>query len=451
MALRLSNLTRTLSLKILSKILIPEKVKCLPLCPICPNTHHLAIATAFLLQSNRRKLFQQSMRRRHLRALDQGDAIPLPPPIMRYLPPSEQAKHATKGSGVVTKDTTTAPTESKDTTPLPIVHPILPPPPPPPPLSADRKKTTSERKRRRETSESDAVSDESTKRKRKNSTRKTTTIPTENGRHAKRKLDDDDAAPCPTTDGKLDDPVKQETHSDEKRLKKSMPDIAEGDLKSDDAESGKYKENGDASVTRQFQLFMRVRRNSFPPVTGHIGHHGESYWSPLLQPDSSNPAAVSSSLSSSSASQPGTVLSSWSSGTHRAMTSMLDGQSGNTAAPAPPSSTTCHQPSLGSTRVNQGREQSTQTDSSYTFMTKHRRHADHPANGTKHRQLERSISELVRKGRTQTEHGAKTEIIRKRKIPSTIQIAHVKRKRKSRIRRRRNIKDKSTVKRRSVF
>ena len=80
-------------------------------------------------------------------------------------------------------------------------------------------------------------------------------------------------------------------------------------------------------------------------------------------------------------------------------------------------------------------EKCTQTDSSYTMMSKQRK----DKKGQIRPNLEKSISELVRKGRSQIDNKL-IENVRKRKIPSTIQFAQTKRKRKSRIRKRKRSK-----------
>ena len=129
-------------------------------------------------------------------------------------------------------------------------------------------------------------------------------------------------------------------------------------------------------------LWMRTRRNSFPPLGGCLSRHGLGYWSTCV----SNPTGPVSSI---------------------------NGSAFNLRVPE--------------LLAKRDREQSTQTDSSYIMLLKAR-------DGRRDRErLARSISELVRKGRRQTDSNP-----RKRKIPSTIQIAQVKRKRKSRIRRRRS-------------
>ena len=142
----------------------------------------------------------------------------------------------------------------------------------------------------------------------------------------------------------------------------------------------------------QKSLFMRARRNSFPPLSGHYSFHGVDFWTGGIAYGNGNGSQ-------------GTVSAGSSLGTNGPLLAPL------------------------SYKGQSIKEQSTQTDSSYIQMLKTQR----PRTSSRQNHLEKTIDELVKKGRNQTE-----PVEKKRKIPSMIQVAQVKRKRKSRIRRRKN-------------
>jgi La-related protein 7 len=175
-----------------------------------------AIATAFLLQSSRRKLFQQWMRQRHMRALDAGEVKPLPPPVVRFLPEDERNKRLSH------KPKPPVSNESK------------------PPITSEKEPARNERKRHRESEGNgrDKETESSSKRKRRETNEK---------RKPELELDED---------------------SGMKKRQKVQ----------------RVMENGDGKAKRVSKsptpgLWMRTRRNSFPPLGGCLSRHGLGYWS----------------------------------------------------------------------------------------------------------------------------------------------------------------------------
>ena len=180
---------------------------------------------------------------------------------------------------------------------------------------------------------------------------------------------------------------KEETSESEEPEKKVTNDMAK-DEKMDSAK------NETKLAKRQKSLFMRARRNSFPPLSGHFSFHGMEFWTSGFGYNCLNGSQ-------------GTVSAGSSLGTNGPLIRDI------------------------SYKGHPIREQSTQTDSSYIQMLKSQR----KRSSSKQNHLEKTIDELVKKGRNLTE-----PVEKKRKIPSMIQVAQVKRKRKSRIRRRKNTK-----------
>ena len=179
----------------------------------------------------------------------------------------------------------------------------------------------------------------------------------------------------------------KETSENEEPEKKIANDMA-NDEKMDTAR------NEVKLARRQKSLFMRARRNSFPPLSGHFSFHGMEFWTSGFGYNCLNGSQ-------------GTVSAGSSLGTNGPLIRDI------------------------SYKGHPIREQSTQTDSSYIQMLKSQR----KRSSSKQNHLEKTIDELVKKGRNLTE-----PVEKKRKIPSMIQVAQVKRKRKSRIRRRKNTK-----------
>lgn len=189
------------------------------------------MSTAFLLTSNRRKLFQEKMRQKHSGILD--DEIIIPPPCLRYLPELERLRRKprtplinsqNKNESSLEPDNA-SPTEVKDKTqPESVLEMDLSPKKI---LSLETSKTPElptprkSRKRRRSSNSQDVIDDET-------------------------------------------QPVKE--------LKIDPDSIDE--QKRDPKEATQVQK----PVARPISLFLRARRNSFPPLHGCYAHHGLTFW-----------------------------------------------------------------------------------------------------------------------------------------------------------------------------
>lgn len=355
-----------------------------------------AIATAFLLQSNRRKLFQDYLRRRQLDALNINVSTPLPPPIVRYLPELEKIKFFAQ-KPMIPKALVPDPSPANLAN-VNLVNNLNPPtqtnlmnPPTNPPI---------ERKRRRDSENCDDKKPSKKTRCDENSIEKPgkvtdkDQINEEDSKKVEENPKNVDEIPKEVLQKVEEIPKRIETGTKKRKFEEEENVVhieAEKRLKPDPTEKpAEILPNQEAGIIfkNPENPSIRLRRNSIPPLTGHVFYHGLNYW----------------------LNQPGTVSHSFN--------------------PLTPGMTEDLAPN-GSSSGHFGKTKSTQTETSYPNSS-----VSYP-NGIS---LERSISELVKKGR----QGSFADIgggpsEKKRRIPSTIQIANIKHKRKSRIRKRKKI------------
>jgi hypothetical protein len=175
------------------------------------------MSTAFLLTSNRRKLFQEKMRQKHSALLD--DEIIIPPPCLRYLPELERLRR-------------------KPRTPL---------------INSQNKNESSLQH------ESVLEMDLSPEKILSLETSRTPELPTPRKSRKRRR--------SPNSQDVIDDetqPVKE---------LKIDPDSFD-EQKEDPKEDTQVQK----PVARPISLFLRARRNSFPPLHGCYAHHGLTFW-----------------------------------------------------------------------------------------------------------------------------------------------------------------------------
>ena len=362
-----------------------------------------AIATAFLLQSNRRKLFQNSMRQRQLKILGlvifenttfelildsrPFDSLILPPPSPQFMskdvrekylqqkynskPTHQQNGHVPNGTSKSTsndqssrssrkrrRDSEKSAPDSKSKT------------------RKDSKSSSSRdgssRRRKSEVKNDDSKSNDAkiptngpindTKRKRK---RSQDGAKEHNQDHISKKGKKEEIETCDKNVAKIISTSKNEEKTDN-NSKPDKPEVT--DPKPEVTNS-----------TNRKSLFRRARTNSFPPLSGHLGSHSWQYWSGIY------PTPI-----------------------------------GNAQQPFCPEGSVSHN-HYHMTAPAQA-EKSTQTDSSYSQMLKHQ---------WRDKNLESKIDQLVKMGRNESRR-------EKRKIPSTIHIPQkpTKRRRKTRSRRR---------------
>ncbi|CBY20630.1 unnamed protein product [Oikopleura dioica] len=189
-----------------------------------------AMSTAFLLTSNRRKLFQEKMRQKHSGILD--DEIIIPPPCLRYLPEAERLRRKPRTPLINSQDNESLVPESTSISEaIDKTHPdsIEMDQSPKKILRLEASKITElptprkSRKRRRSSNSKDVIGDEAQPVK-------------------GFKIDPD------SIDEQKENP-KETPH--EVKVKNPAPPIS---------------------------LFLRARRNSFPPLHGCYAHHGLTFW-----------------------------------------------------------------------------------------------------------------------------------------------------------------------------
>ena len=190
------------------------------------------MSTAFLLTSNRRKLFQEKMRQKHSGILD--DEIIIPSPCLRYLPEAERQRRKPRTPLITPQNNNQAP-EPESTAPsevIDITHPQS--------LEMDQ------------------------------SPKKILTLETSNSQELPTPRKSRKRRRSPNSQDVIDDetqPVKE--------LKIDPDSIDE--QKEDPKEATKVQ-NGGSSHSRPISLFLRARRNSFPPLHGCYAHHGLTFW-----------------------------------------------------------------------------------------------------------------------------------------------------------------------------
>jgi hypothetical protein len=174
------------------------------------------MSTAFLLTSNRRKLFQEKMRQKHSALLD--DEIIIPPPCLRYLPELERLRRKPRTVLIISQNKNESSLQPESVLEMDLSSEKI--------LSFETSRTPElptprkSRKRRRSPNSQDVIDETQ-----------------------------------PAKELKID------------------PDSFD-ELKEDPKEDTQVQK----PVARPISLFLRARRNSFPPLHGCYAHHGLTFW-----------------------------------------------------------------------------------------------------------------------------------------------------------------------------
>ncbi|CAG5114220.1 Oidioi.mRNA.OKI2018_I69.chr2.g8284.t1.cds [Oikopleura dioica] len=302
-----------------------------------------AMSTAFLLTSNRRKLFQNKMREKQSSILEED--IPIPPPCLRFLPEDERLRRKPRTPLVEVQSNNLQRDDAKNTAELPKTQ-------------TEKQMSIDENYVDIQLTDQPEIPTDRVSRKRRRSPSSQDLIDGLECHPVKELKIDPDSIEVQAEPAEEHELIIQESKETQDAVEPSEP-------------------------TRPISLFLRARRNSFPPLFGCYAHHGLTYWAPELYAFeqgtvSSNPPAISNGL-------------------HQDV--LIPPQNGGSA-------TKLSQPERE--LISTG----TQTESS---------------------SINERVEHLLKYGRSQAEQLKS----RKRKIPSTISVVPAKkRRRKSRIRRR---------------